>query len=426
MSLVAANRQPLSHYRARHTPRNLPPLPPRWVSDAQAMARPPLSRFVLLSILLHVLFITLFGAPSGGHREGRAVWGSLNVVIKESFREPAPELKLDKAPMDRGRTRDPQAKTAAPPQAARPLDVPTPIPRLIDRITPPEPKLEPPPLVVPPPNEIVVVPSPPVVAVPAPLRAPPAATRSEATAVELTPAPRVERLPSEPPRIAVPLVQPLPRIVPDRPVAPAERALADAPAISVPAPQPRLERAPVEAQAVPVPPLESVAPKIEPVARPVERALTQEIEAPRVPTALERALERQLSPPVKIERDVAAPSPPGPGERPSPFRSPVPSPAPLPGPQRPADPSSTYDPTAGPPALDLDAMRRRAGQLGREGGGRSVLPFPMPPVAPPKSKMEKAIENARKPDCRDAYKALGLAAIVPLIANEFGEGNCRW
>jgi hypothetical protein len=50
----------------------------------------------------------------------------------------------------------------------------------------------------------------------------------------------------------------------------------------------------------------------------------------------------------------------------------------------------------------------------------------MPPVPPKKSKMEQAIEKARKPDCRDAYKDLGLAAVVPLVANEFGEGTCRW
>jgi hypothetical protein len=50
----------------------------------------------------------------------------------------------------------------------------------------------------------------------------------------------------------------------------------------------------------------------------------------------------------------------------------------------------------------------------------------MPPVPPKKSKMETAIENARKPDCRTAYQALGLAAAIPLIANEFGEGTCRW
>jgi hypothetical protein len=50
----------------------------------------------------------------------------------------------------------------------------------------------------------------------------------------------------------------------------------------------------------------------------------------------------------------------------------------------------------------------------------------MPPVPERKSKLQAAIENARKPDCRTAYQGLGLAAIVPLIANEFGEGSCRW
>ena len=50
----------------------------------------------------------------------------------------------------------------------------------------------------------------------------------------------------------------------------------------------------------------------------------------------------------------------------------------------------------------------------------------MPPVEKPKSKMEEAIEKARKPDCRTAYKDMGLLAAVPLIANEFGEGTCRW
>jgi len=50
----------------------------------------------------------------------------------------------------------------------------------------------------------------------------------------------------------------------------------------------------------------------------------------------------------------------------------------------------------------------------------------MPSVAPPKSRVETALEKARKPDCRDAYKHFGLAAIVPLLANEFGEGTCRW
>jgi hypothetical protein len=65
--------------------------------------------------------------------------------------------------------------------------------------------------------------------------------------------------------------------------------------------------------------------------------------------------------------------------------------------------------------------------MAREGtGNRALLPFPMPPQPERKTKEQIAIEKARKPDCRDAYKELGLAAIVPLLANEFGEGKCRW
>jgi hypothetical protein len=50
----------------------------------------------------------------------------------------------------------------------------------------------------------------------------------------------------------------------------------------------------------------------------------------------------------------------------------------------------------------------------------------MPPIPPKKSKLEEAFDKAHKPDCATAYKDLGLAAVVPLIANEFGEGNCKW
>jgi hypothetical protein len=86
---------------------------------------------------------------------------------------------------------------------------------------------------------------------------------------------------------------------------------------------------------------------------------------------------------------------------------------------------SDYDPTK--PSVDPEAAKRRAGEIAREGmGQRAILPFPLPAKAPPKTKMETAIENARKPDCRNAYANLGLLAVVPLIANEFGEGSCRW
>jgi hypothetical protein len=107
-----------------------------------------------------------------------------------------------------------------------------------------------------------------------------------------------------------------------------------------------------------------------------------------------------------------------PTEPPSRLRTPAPT----------ADtPGADYDPTKPQRPLDLDAMRTRAGQLAREGAGnRALLAFPLPPVPKEKSKLEKGIEKAWKPDCRTAYSSLGLAAVVPLIANEFGEGNCRW
>ena len=141
-------------------------------------------------------------------------------------------------------------------------------------------------------------------------------------------------------------------------------------------------------------------------------------EAPKAPTALERA----LTPPAE-----SIPSAPSPAESASRAAPPAPVTREPESPFRraPAQPDSTYDPTK--PSLDLDSLRKRAAEITRAGSGnRAVLPFPMPPVAKPKSKLEQAIENARKPDCRDAYKDLGLAAVVPLIANEFGEGSCRW
>src|SRR5262249_28537281 len=133
------------------------------------------------------------------------------------------------------------------------------------------------------------------------------------------------------------------------------------------------------------------------------------------PAPVESAAPRREEPAAK-PTDLSKPEVParGPAEAaPSPFRAP---------------PAGTRrEPDATKPSVDPDTIRRRANEIAREGSGqRAVLPFPMPPVPPKKSKMEEALEKARKPDCRDAYKDLGLAAVVPLIANEFGEGTCRW
>jgi len=363
------------------------------------MPGPPVSHFVFLSMLLHALAIILFGAPSGGSREGRAMWGSLQVVLQGAPRDAVPTLKLDRepvapiAPASPPRPRvAPRSKLVIPDAPLRttktlvipdaptgaavgdPIPIPeTTFPPLLDRIVPSERKLElPPPLQVPPPTE-------------APDVAPP---REQVVTPEVA---------------APPAEVPLP--VPERAATPPiERAPVEAPAIPVVPSTPPAERPPVEVQAIPVPPIESIAPpRSEPASKPVETAVTPSSPTPPSVTP--------SSPTPPTGATVGDPR----TERPSPFRSPAPS----------TDSIDKYDPTA--PTLDLDALRKRAGQIAREGTGRrAILPFPMPPVPERKSKMEIAIENARKPDCRTAYQALGLAAIVPLVANEFGEGNCRW
>jgi hypothetical protein len=400
--------KPISAYRP--AARDLMP----WSARSRAMKKPPLWEFVFLSMLFHALFITLFGAPSGGSREGRALWGSLQVVLLGAEPQPMPMLKLD-----RGRTMErlreapkprpvPRVEPAAPPVEPPPVqpapaEAPFSMPPLLDRIVTPVPKLEMAPVLkVPAPSEVQTVrPAAPVI--PAP---------SEKSAAE-EPAPRVEqRVPAEPPPIPAPLLQPLPPPVMERLATPPpiERTPVETPVVPALPTTPPVERATVEAPAIPVPRETTVLPKLPPAP---ERAETP---VPPVPPVTPREA------PAKIDREPPAIA--EPAVRPSPFRAPEPASASTKPRQN--EPSTTYDPTAAP-TIDLDAVRKRAAAIAREGSGRkAILPFPMPPVPERKTKEQIAIEKARKPDCKTAYQSLGLAAVIPLIANEFGEGNCRW
>ncbi len=161
----------------------------------------------------------------------------------------------------------------------------------------------------------------------------------------------------------------------------------------------------------PLEPLAVPAPLAEPVGTP---AASPELAPPApvvAPPAPKLAPRNELAPGRASPRDDATGIPEGKPDSPIFRRNPPPAEL----------------PRGSGPTIDMDAARARARQMAREGmGNRAILPFPMPPVPRKKSKEEIAIENARKPDCREAYKALGLLAVVPLIANEFGEGNCRW
>jgi hypothetical protein len=243
----------------------------------------------------------------------------------------------------------------------------------------------------------------------------------EATPIDRVEAPRVDRQFAEPPKIEAPIVQPIPRIeaAPIEHVeAPRiERQFAEPPRIEAPVVQP------VETPALPAPRKESNAPVTSvpvtsaPAAPPAETLPSAEVPATAKPVA--PPMERPAATPAPATRDVApridrdnAPIEQAPS---SPFRG------------TPSRPDESASPGRATPSLDLDALRKRAGDITRQGtGNRAALPFPMPPVEKRKTKMEEALEKARKPDCRTAYKELGLAAVVPLIANEFGEGTCRW
>ena len=269
--------------------------------------------------------------------------------------------------------------------------------------------------------------------------------------------PQVERAPAEVPKISAPLLQPVsPSVVQERRLAPVPElempriethtvpSIAAPPIITQPiemkpvavprlqelAPAPVITQ-PLDVKAIPTPKIQELAPvpNIETIAKPVEAP------SPTVAPPAEPRVEPRIEPRVEPQLQQRETQPQGP-ERQAPTReapSPRPAPAPAPGApgpsdsrKRPDEPAGDYDPFSAPKGLDLDAVKRRAGQLARGTGNTAVLPFAMPAVPPKKSKMEEAIENARKPDCRTAYAGLGLAAVVPLVANEFGEGTCRW
>ena len=379
--------RPTSAYRPRS---RAPAAPAHWQQEQQWHERPGVAQFIYLSLLLHAVAILLFGAPPGGSREGRAMWSSMDVRLVA----PAAPIQIP-APM-------PAIEPSALPKLerdfrpARPIVTPqVVVPSPMQRINPPQMKLEkmlnapkidiapapvaPPPIVAPPKVE-APAPAPPVV-VPAPLA--PIVPRL----------PTVERTLVEPPKIVAPIAQPI--TPPVKEVAPVE----------VPVPRVETPLVPALPAAPALPALDRVpelAPKVAPPP-PVAEPATPKSESPATPTPDAPMSREELFKPRAPA--LPAPAPPAPATQP-----------------RRAD---DYDPTK--PSVDLDAARKRASQLAREGTGqRALLPFPMPAPPERKTKTEEALEKARKPDCRTAYKDLGLLAAVPLIANEFGEGSCRW
>src|SRR5438132_2814075 len=68
--------------------------PARPASRSFAIDQPTLLQFVLLSMLLHVLLIVLFGNPTGGARRSDGWPGSLDVTLRRSSPEPGSRFRL--------------------------------------------------------------------------------------------------------------------------------------------------------------------------------------------------------------------------------------------------------------------------------------------------------------------------------------------
>ena len=437
--------------------------------------RPTLDQFVLLSLMLHVLVIVLFGdTTGGGARRGEKLWGALTVTVQSLLPERNAELKSDaeravlqrpapgaRSAPDAPKTNTSARDTPAPAEAVTPAEETT--------LPLPPPSLEMPPLIAieadKPVTEFVVpkasldrAASP---STPTPLNPPIAPVPRETPPVIATPEPIT------PPKIERVLATPIPLVPPVEP-APHGEAIS-APALPTPAPptrqvepRPKIEEEivkPVVAApepkpreviqpptpTVPVAPITPIAtPKPEPervqtIAPPAEvkpreiPAAVPPAPAPAAPSAPQPA-EAAKTP--QIEREVATPTTSPAAAKAAPPRAPTATPgAPstssvdsdLAKPRGDAIAPSINTPAPGKaPGIDLDAVRRRAREIGGS-GPRTVFPFPVAPQPVPKTKVQEAFDKAlKKNDCRDAYADMGLAAVVPLVLSAVREDGCRW
>lgn len=432
-----------------------------------AVERPSLDQFVLLSLMLHVLVIVLFGDTTGGGvRRGEKLWGALTVTVQNLLPERGGGLKSDAekavlqrtapgarsapdAPKTNASARDTltpiepvtPAEEAMPPVSAPSFEMPPVIATEVDKpvtefVVPkasldraPSPSTPTPlnPPIAPVPRE-----TPPAIATPEPV-APPKIERVLATPIPLVPpvepTPREEVISTPIPALPTPApptrqLEPLPKI---------EREIVK-PVVAAPEPKPREVIQP-PAPTVPVAPITPIAtPKPEPervqtIAPPAELK-PREIPAPAAPSAPQPA-EAAKTP--QIERDAATPVAPPVATKAAPTRAPAAAPGTsnadgdLVKPRGDAIAPSSATPAPGKtPGIDLDAVRRRAREIGGS-GPRTVFPFPVVPQPVPKTKVQEAFDKAlKKNDCRDAYADMGLAAVVPLVLSAVREDGCRW
>lgn len=424
--------------------------------------RPSMKKFVTLSILLHIWAVALFGDTVG--TAGRvAQWGS-TFTASLGARAPSPTIQpkqnavtTAKSATSASNTKPtPTEPTQTPPISPTP---PTPAPSATAATaTPPIPiNIEPIAVIAvetnKPTQDFVVPP----LAV-APLEMPataPAATSTTFAAVPLlvpqsvAPVSESSAVLYVPPIIEratvtladIEVVRPSLPTLPTPPQATKEFLPYTPPAVVPPAPVAIVTPAVVPA---PVPPPTPIVPPTLPAITPIER-----LSIPQ-PAAAEFMPNIQPAP---ASLNVESPS----TARPSPTPSATPTQTPsaasttisgneknnVPDKSATATRASTSDATtsllplvpvipAAPPTatpkLDLDSLRQRARTIDSESGNaRTLLPFPTVAKPAEKRNIEKIFDKAlKRPDCKDEYANMGLAAVVPLVRDAIKGDGCKW
>ena len=440
---------------------------------------PPVKQWVWLSIVLHILAVVLFGDTTDGARTGQSrgahAGGPFTVMLQRGKQDSAetlalrPETKLGSLEKTLEQSEKPRAtprprtRRARPASDAAPVEAVSPTPANATEIVPalppviatevekpvtdfvvpraiPEPAKMPPPAPPEPPAarlpeslpKLDSLPAPKAIVTPAPERdvalppeliprlAPLAPARSErVTPLEAAPRakifvpPKIEPEPTPaPPPVAMPRMTPLAPPVPT----PIERNNARSPEL--------LPRLPPVAPATTIETAKptDVVPRVtQTIADPVVEKVpaVENIAAP--PASTTRTTTPATASPTTT---IAPPSPPASRTITGPASGVgdstlVPAPrAPIAGP-----------PLSGTaPRIDLEAVRQRAREIGREGTGpRTLLPFNVKPKEDTRTKEQQAFDKAlKRTDCRDAYADMGLAAVLPLILDTVSEKGCKW
>ncbi len=428
-------------------------------------------KFVILSMLLHVLLVILFGdSTGGGPSRASQMLGGFSASLQARVTNNAPASPSIKSTTVSGANANPRiartttaaqieplkpsaapaesiaAATAEPtvvaPTVPEKVSVPDALPTIAKSVVKPVSEFVVAPVEVTPKAAVETVPAvdplPPLPRVQAPTVPKP---------IELNANPSVSRefAPYVPPILPPTLPPSIAPISPAAPIAP----LAMPPVTPLALPTiaaPKIERefvAPANIEVreplVVPPPISTIAPTTE---SKTEREFVPYVPpnvVPNVVPAPAAAVPSTASPGVPNTAPTATSAPPAittPAERnlaPAPSSS---APAATPGSPTPA---KSVDDVFGPrrdagsvpaPAksLDLDAARRSAREGANTGTGpRTLLPFPTAPKPIPKSDITKIFDKAlKRPDCKDAYAEMGLAAVIPLVRDAIKQEGCKW